>query len=184
MARRFWHWAQAGVWEALFQAVQEPNYAWVLIDSTMAKAHKAAAGQKKHLRSERRKSQPGRFLDEGTGHRRRLRTHAGRSSRKSATARLTGGVARAARRGGRREAHDTNNVFTTLAQYQVETVIPPKVNRLIQWAYDENLYADRNKIKRFFGRLKEARGLATRYEKTATPFLIMAHLPTALNWMG
>ena len=31
----------------LFLAVQEPDYAWVLIDSTTTKAHKAAAGQKK-----------------------------------------------------------------------------------------------------------------------------------------
>ena len=47
VARRFRRWALAGVWEALFEAVQEPDYAWVLVDSTAVKAHKAAAGQKK-----------------------------------------------------------------------------------------------------------------------------------------
>jgi len=47
VARRFRRWALAGVWEALFEAVQEPDYAWVLVDSTSVKAHKAAAGQKK-----------------------------------------------------------------------------------------------------------------------------------------
>lgn len=47
IARRFRRWALAGVWEALFLAVQEPDYAWVLVDSTTVKAHKAAAGQKK-----------------------------------------------------------------------------------------------------------------------------------------
>ena len=47
VARRFRRWAQAGVWEALFRAVQEPDYAWVLVDSTTVKAHQAAAGQKK-----------------------------------------------------------------------------------------------------------------------------------------
>ena len=50
VARRFRRWAQTGVWETLFQAVQEPDYAWVLVDSTTAKAHKAAAGQKKARR--------------------------------------------------------------------------------------------------------------------------------------
>lgn len=39
VARRFRRWAQAGVWPALFQAVQEPDYAWVLVDSTTAEAH-------------------------------------------------------------------------------------------------------------------------------------------------
>ena len=47
VARRFRRWALAGAWERIFQAVQEPDYEWVLVDSTTVKAHKAAAGQKK-----------------------------------------------------------------------------------------------------------------------------------------
>jgi len=66
------------------------------------------------------------------------------------------------------KAYDTNKVLDTLAQQEAEAVIPPKTSRLDQRDYDENLYADRNKVERFFGRLKEARGFATRYEKTAT----------------
>jgi transposase len=46
-ARRFRRGAKAGVWQALLEAVQEPNYAWGLVDSTTVRAHKAAAGQKK-----------------------------------------------------------------------------------------------------------------------------------------
>lgn len=48
---------------------------------------------------------------------------------------------------------------------------------------NSNLYADRNKVERFFGRLKEARGLATHYEKTATSFLAVAQLLAALDWL-
>jgi transposase len=44
----FRRWAKAGVWEPILQAVQEPGYAQVLVDLTMVKAHKAAAGQKKY----------------------------------------------------------------------------------------------------------------------------------------
>jgi transposase len=47
IARRFRRWALAGVWEALFRAVQEPDYEGALVDSTTGKAHKAAAGHKK-----------------------------------------------------------------------------------------------------------------------------------------
>ena len=50
IARRFRRWAVAGVWETVFLAVQEPDYEWVLVDSTTVKAHKAAAGQKKARR--------------------------------------------------------------------------------------------------------------------------------------
>jgi len=81
------------------------------------------------------------------------------------------------------KAYDTNNVLEAIAQYEAEPVIPAKKNRLDQRPYDENLYADRNKVERFFGRLKEARGFATRYEKTATSFLAVAHLLAALDWM-
>ncbi|GAA4361284.1 hypothetical protein GCM10023185_28240 [Hymenobacter saemangeumensis] len=51
IARRFRRWALAGVWETVFRAVQEPDYEWVLVDSTTVKAHKAAAGQKKARRA-------------------------------------------------------------------------------------------------------------------------------------
>lgn len=81
------------------------------------------------------------------------------------------------------KAYDTNKVLAAIALHQAEAVIPPKANRLDQRAYDENLYADRNKVERLFGRLKEARGFATRYEKTATSFLAVAHLLAALDWL-
>lgn len=81
------------------------------------------------------------------------------------------------------KAYDTNNVLQAIALRQADAVIPPKANRLDQRDYDANLYADRNKVERFFSRLKEARGFATRYEKTATSFLAVAHLLAALDWM-
>ncbi|MGI4759105.1 MAG: transposase [Janthinobacterium lividum] len=80
-------------------------------------------------------------------------------------------------------ADDTNAVLAAVARADAELVIPPRISRKQQRAYDTNLYADRNKVERFFGRLKEARGFATRYEKTATSFLAVAHLLAALDWI-
>jgi hypothetical protein len=45
------------------------------------------------------------------------------------------------------------------------------------------LSRDRNKIERFFSRLKPFRRLATRYEKTASSFLGMVHFVSALLWL-
>ncbi|RZK30519.1 MAG: hypothetical protein EOO63_06530, partial [Hymenobacter sp.] len=56
------------------------------------------------------------------------------------------------------EAYDTNKVLVAIARHEAEAVIPPKANRGKQRPYDENLYADRNNVEPFFGRLKEARG--------------------------
>lgn len=46
-ARRFARWARKKVWYRLFRAIQEPDWEWVLVDSTAVKAHPQAAGQKK-----------------------------------------------------------------------------------------------------------------------------------------
>jgi transposase len=47
LARRFARWAEKKVWYRLFTAIQEPDWEWVLVDSTSIKAHPQAAGQKK-----------------------------------------------------------------------------------------------------------------------------------------
>ena len=47
LARRFARWAEKKVWQRLFTAIQEPDWEWVLVDSTSVKAHPQAAGQKK-----------------------------------------------------------------------------------------------------------------------------------------
>ena len=61
-----------------------------------------------------------------------------------------------------------------------QAVIPPKSNRIDQRKYDENLYADRNKIERFYNKAKNYRRLATRYEKTARNFLTFWHIASCV----
>ena len=48
---------------------------------------------------------------------------------------------------------------------------------------DFALYAERNLIERFFQFIKQFRGIATRYEKTARNFLAGLHLVCALAWL-
>ena len=81
------------------------------------------------------------------------------------------------------KAYDTNAVLASVAALQAEAVVPPKSNRLVQRAYDENLYRDRNKIERCFGRLKQSRAFATRYDKTALSYLAVIHVVAALDWL-
>lgn len=45
--RRFRRWAVKGVWQHVFQALQEPDRDWFMLDSTTIRAHQHAAGQKK-----------------------------------------------------------------------------------------------------------------------------------------
>lgn len=45
--RRFDRWAKAGVWGRVFDALQDPDTEWLLMDSTVIRAHPCAAGAKK-----------------------------------------------------------------------------------------------------------------------------------------
>ena len=61
----------------------------------------------------------------------------------------------------RRELRANNNV----------PVIPGRKNRKIEIVYDKVIYRWRRRIEMFFGKLKENRRLAVRYEKTDLAFL-------------
>jgi transposase len=49
--------------------------------------------------------------------------------------------------------------------------IPPRKNRKEPIAYDRHLYRERNVVERFFGRVKQHRRVATRFDKKAANFL-------------
>jgi len=52
-----------------------------------------------------------------------------------------------------------------------EPCIPPRKNRTAAIDYDRHLYKERNVAERSFGRVKQYRRVATRYDKKAANFL-------------
>ncbi len=78
------------------------------------------------------------------------------------------------------KGYDANDLVAQITEAGAAVVIPPKKNRVEARDYDRNLYADRNKIERFFNRLKQYRRVATRYEKTGRNYLSMVFLASTL----
>lgn len=70
-----------------------------------------------------------------------------------------------------------------IAESGVEVVIPPKRNRNVQRAYDVDLYKERNRIERFFNKLKQFRRVATRYDKLPANFLGFVKLAAIAIWL-
>lgn len=62
-------------------------------------------------------------------------------------------------------------------------VIPTKRNRKIQVRVDGFIYGRRNRIERGIGQLKNARRVATRYDKTASSFLGFVQLTAIRLWL-
>jgi transposase len=60
--------------------------------------------------------------------------------------------------------------------------IPAKRNEAAQRCPDY-IYVHRNRIERLWGRLKEWRAVATRYEKTARSFMGVLCLAAAQDWL-
>ncbi len=46
--RRFDRWARKGTWMRVFEALQDPDLEWLILDSTVIRAHPCAAGAKKN----------------------------------------------------------------------------------------------------------------------------------------
>lgn len=63
-------------------------------------------------------------------------------------------------------------------------VIPPKRNRVDPREFDRDLYKERHLIENFFGKIKQFRAIATRYDKTARNFLAAVHLVAAVIWLN
>lgn len=68
------------------------------------------------------------------------------------------------------KGYDSNPFRDFLALKNITPVIPSRANRLENIDYDKHTYKERNAVERFFGRIKEFRRIATRYDKTATMF--------------
>ena len=81
------------------------------------------------------------------------------------------------------KGYDAGAFIESLEVRPIEPVIPPKSNRKNKRDCDFALYAERNLVERFFQFIKQFRGIATRYEKTARNFLAGLHLVCALAWL-
>ena len=68
--------------------------------------------------------------------------------------------------------YDSDELRDFIKERGGKPVIPPKKNRNVQYRYDKALYKTRNRVERFFCRLKDFRRVATRYDRQ--PYTFMA----------
>jgi transposase len=81
------------------------------------------------------------------------------------------------------KGYDSDAILELISARGALAVIPPTRSRKVRRRYDRTLYKERNHVERFFNRIKQYRGLATRYEKTATSYLAMLHLACLRLWL-
>jgi transposase len=74
---------------------------------------------------------------------------------------------------------DADRIRERLACAGLAPVIPPIRTRCQKLFYDKERYRGRNRVERFFNKLKQFRRIATRYDKLAKTFLAAVHLVAA-----
>lgn len=182
-------WSKSGVWQRIHETLaQDADNEYMMIDSTIVRAHQHSAGAK------------------GGGQQAIGRSRGGLSTKIHATADALGNPTGVHLTPG--QAHDLEGADALLPGMQAATliadkaydaqarvieplekagksvVIPPRSKRKQKRTYDQHLYKARHLIENFFAKLKQYRAIATRYDKTACNFRGAIHLAASMVWLN
>jgi transposase len=78
------------------------------------------------------------------------------------------------------KAYGTLKIREYIESQGASYCIPPKSNAVNPWECDFHHYKERHVVECFFNKLKQFRGIATRYEKLSRNFLSFAFLASAM----
>ena len=82
------------------------------------------------------------------------------------------------------KAYDTDAIRSLVAARGAWANIPPRSMRKGTFAFSRWVYRQRNLVERFFNRIKQMRGLATRYDRRPDNFLAAIKLFAVRIWIN
>ncbi|MEM9784792.1 MAG: IS5 family transposase [Pseudomonadota bacterium] len=189
--RQFRRWTLAGLWETILEVLNDSEAvpdAVQMVDSTIIRAHHCATGARGGPQSQNLGRSKGGFTTKI-----HLRTNAAGLPTKAA---ITAGQASdyagyadtidadlpPARVLIADKGYDSDAIRDGVEAAGGTPVIPARRTRKAPVAVDGFIYALRNRIERCINRLKNARRLATRYDKTAASYLGFIEITAARLW--
>lgn len=81
-------------------------------------------------------------------------------------------------------AYDTNPIRHAGAGRRAWANIPPRIIRKDSFGFSAWVYSQRNQIERFLNRIKQFRGLTTRYNRSPANFLAALKLVAVRIWLA
>lgn len=189
--KRFARWSDKGVWEKLHQKlIEEPDMEWLLLDSSVVRAHPCAAGAPKKNGGQKEQA-----LGKSVG---------GFSTKIHAVVDALGNPLRFILTAGQRgdapqaipllegfdfesvmadRAYDSDGILRFIAQNEAEAIIPSKKNRTQQRDTDNHSYKERHLVECFFNKLKQYRAIFSRFEKYAHRYMSLLSFASSLIWL-
>jgi transposase len=173
---RFIRWSKGGVFAKILQKLAKGGTNILMMDATHLKVHRTAASLREGRLSPRQIGRSKRGLDsklhvvcDGSGRPVRLLLTAGNVNDIVGARELLKDLPDAdyllADKG-----YDADWFREELKQRGIEPCIPPMCHRRVQLSYDIDLYKRHHKIENMFGKLKDWRRIATRYDRCAYTF--------------
>ena len=179
--KRFRRWAKVDVFERLFNAINgEPDLEYAMIDGTIVQARQKASGAKGGPQHQAIGRSRGGLstrivgMVDALGNLFRFLLLPGQAQDMKGVAPLFRDVPFGALLADK--AFDVDWLLQDLDERGATAVIPPKANRKVQRDYDAHMYKWCHLVENYFAKIKEFRGIATRYDKTDT-----ATLPTGIS---
>ncbi len=80
------------------------------------------------------------------------------------------------------KGYDGDRFRESLLVRGILPIIPPRSNRKVPEHPDYRRYKDRNRVERMFGKLKQQRRIATRYDKIILSFESLLNLAATRLW--
>jgi transposase len=189
--KRFGRWSDKDVWNKLHQQLlEEPDMEWLLLDSTVVRAHPCAAGA-----PQKKGGQAKQALGRSVG---------GFGTKIHATVDALGNPLRLLLTGGQRgdatqaiallkgfdfsgvladRGYDADAILDFIAQNGAQAIIPAKKNRIVQRETDWHMYKARHLVECFMNKIKQYRRVFSRFEKYASRYMSFLAFASALIWL-
>lgn len=187
--KRFKKWSDNNIWFKLFEYIkQDPDMEYIIVDSTVVRAHACAAGYKKDSQNEQAlgRSRGGfstkiHILSDALGNPLKYLLSPGQENDIEHAQAVVSGYAGENLLGDK--GYDANDFIDYVKSKNMNPVIPPRQNRKEQREYDKNIYASRSNIEISIGFHKHYRRIFSRFEKCASVFMSFLHLVGVFIWL-
>ena len=80
--------------------------------------------------------------------------------------------------------YDSDEIVNHITRSGKNAIIPSRKNRLIEGAIDREVYKKRNRIEGLFGKIKQFRKIATRFEKILLNYASLVFLACSYLWLN
>ena len=189
--KRFARWCGKGVFQWLHQHfAQDPDMEWLIIDTTIIRAHPCAGGALK-TRGGQASQALGRsrggfstkihIAVDGLGNPLRFRLTAGQRHDITCAEALISGYSSEYVIAD--TSYDAMAFIESITKRGAVAVIPPPANRRDSRTYDVHLYKERHLVECFINKIKQYRRISARFDKLAVRYLGFLSLVAAIIWL-